>query len=128
MLFDSDIVIWASRGDFAAANMIDSDTRRSISIVGVMEILQGARSILDMRFTQQYLREIGFRVVPLSERIGDTAATLIEEHALSGGLRVVDALVAATAMATGDVLATANTRHFRTIPSLELRAFRPSSA
>jgi predicted nucleic acid-binding protein len=54
------------------------------------------------------------------------AATLMEEHALPHGLQVADALIAATARETMSVLATGNVRHFRVIPRLELKAFRPS--
>jgi predicted nucleic acid-binding protein len=125
MMFDSDIVIWHTRGSLEAAAWIDSSPDRAISIVTVMEILQGARSKADMRSIHQSLNDMAFRILPLSERIGATAADLIEAHALSHGLRLEDALIAATAIDGGEVLATSNVRHFHAIRGLEVKAFRP---
>jgi predicted nucleic acid-binding protein len=125
MMFDSDVVIWQTRGSLEAAAWIDSSPDRAISIVTVMEILQGSQSKVDMRNIQQSLHDMAFRIVPLTERIGATAADLIEAHALSDGLRLEDALIAATAIEAGKVLATSNVRHFRAIRGLEVRAFRP---
>jgi len=48
----------------------------------------------------------------------------VEEHALKDGLQVADALIAATAREHGLILATGNVRHFRSIPTLSLKAFR----
>jgi predicted nucleic acid-binding protein len=53
--------------------------------------------------------------------------TLIEEHALLAGLHLEEALIAATAMEAGEVLATSNFRHFRVIHRLESKAFHPSA-
>ena len=125
MMFDSDVLIWATRGNLEAAALINSAPDRSMSIVSVMETLQGARSVLDIRIVKQSLNELGLRILPLSERIGYLAAALIEEYALPNGLRVDDALIAATAMEAGEVLATGNLRHFQPVRSLEIKAFRP---
>jgi len=64
----------------------------------------------------------------LSESIGQRAAALIERHALSDGLQLADALIAATAIEYGEKLATGNARHFRSIRNLELHAFKPRGA
>jgi predicted nucleic acid-binding protein len=98
---------------------------RSISIVVLMEVLQGARSKQDMRIIKESLYSLRFRVLPLSESIGHTAAALIDEHAHSAGLHLEDALIAATAIDAGEVLATANTRHFGPIRGLAVKTFRP---
>jgi predicted nucleic acid-binding protein len=125
MIFDSDVVIWASRGDSEAAAWIDTAAEPGMSIVTLMEVLQGARSTTEMRQTRQLIRVLQFRVLPLTEAIGEAAVGLIEEHALSSGLQLADALIAATALDAGEVLATGNARHFRAIRRLELKAFRP---
>jgi len=53
------------------------------------------------------------------------AIDLLDQHAASHGLRVVDALIAATAIESDALLATANLKHYRVIPRLDLLAFRP---
>jgi predicted nucleic acid-binding protein len=126
VIFDSDVLIWFYRGDENAKELIDATADRATSIVSVMELLQGARSKAEMKTTQEFIRNAGLRVIPLNEQIGHLAAAFIEEHALSGGLRIEDALIAATARDSGEVLATANVRHFRPIRNLQLKAFRPA--
>ncbi len=124
MIFDTDVLIWALRGDPGAARIIDAATDRGLSIVSFMELLQGARSKLEVRRIQESLVQLRFSILPLSESIGSTAAALIEQHALTHGMQVADALIAATAVRSGQALCTANTKHFRPMKGLPLIAFR----
>ena len=126
MIFDTDVLIWFLRGDRRAADLIESQPSREMSIVSLMELFQGARSRSELKVIRRFLQESGFRVIPLNEPVSHLAATLIEEHAQSSGLQVADALIAATAREAGSALATANVRHFRAIPGLELKAFHPA--
>jgi len=128
VIFDSDVLIWASRGDAEAIALVNSTRDRAVSIVTVMEILQGVRSKLEMRTTKQFFHQMNFRILPLSESIGHVTAGLIEEHAMSHGLRLVDALIAATARESGETLATGNVRHFRSIADLDVKPFRPRAS
>jgi hypothetical protein len=52
-----------------------------MAIVSLMELLQGARSKPEARQIQKSLRQLHFRILPLSEAIGAIAATIIEQHA-----------------------------------------------
>jgi hypothetical protein len=63
----------------------------------------------------------------ISEPVSHLAATLMEEFSTRAGLHVTDALIAATARETAETLVTGNVRHFRAIPQLELKAFRPAA-
>lgn len=128
MIFDSDVLIWFLRGDPGAGEVVDSAPERAISIVTLMEVLQGARTAAEMRTTRELFHKRGFRIVPLSHSIGHIAAGLIEEHAISHGLRLVDALIAATARESGETLATGNVRHFRSIADLDVKPFRPRAS
>jgi predicted nucleic acid-binding protein len=128
LIFDSDVLIWFARGDETAARLVDSEPARGLSAVALMELLQGARSQAEMKQTRQFLAEQQFRVLPLTESIGYRAVSLIEQFAHSDGLRVADAIIAATALEYGARLATANERHFRMIAGLTLRRLRRSSA
>src|SRR5258708_2750505 len=108
MIFDTDVLVWFSRREPVARSLVDTDTDRSLSIVTLMELLQGARSKLEMKEIRSFIREFDFTVLPLSESIGDVAAALIEEYAHSTGLRLEDALIAATAREQSEVLVTGN--------------------
>jgi predicted nucleic acid-binding protein len=125
MIFDTDVLIWASRGNEKAARLIDSSPDRALAIVSLMELVQGARSRLEVRQIQQSLRRLGFQILPLSETIGSTAAALIEEHSLAHGIEVADALIAATAIESGHPLCSGNAKHFRPIRGLSRLAFHP---
>jgi predicted nucleic acid-binding protein len=128
MIFDTDVLIWFLRGDSLAARLVDSGANRKISIVSLMELIQGAKSRREGNTIRRFLRELNFDVIPISEGISYVAASLIEEHSPSDGLQVADALIAATAREAGEVLATGNVRHFRGIAGVTLKAFRHGSA
>jgi predicted nucleic acid-binding protein len=126
MLFDTDVLIWFFRGDPGAAEAIESQPDRAVSIVSLMELFQGARSQAEIRVIRRFFPDAGFRVNPVNESISHLAATLVEEHALKDGLRVADALIVATARQTDSVMVTGNVRHYRKIPGVEVKAFRPA--
>ena len=125
MIFDTDVLIWATRGNRRAARSIDAAANRELSIISLMELLQGARSKLEIRQIQQSLRQLQFRILPLSESIGTSAAALIEQHAMAHGIQLADALIAATALDSDLPLCTGNAKHFRPIRNLSRVAFRP---
>ncbi len=127
MVFDTDVLIWLFRGNSKAVELIESQADRAVSIISLMELVQGARSRAEIKEIRGFFQANGFRIFPLNESISHLAATLTEEHALKDGLQVADALIAATARETGEVLATGNVRHFRPIAGLELKAFRAVS-
>ncbi len=125
MIFDTDVLIWASRGNAKAARAIDSAPDRALAIVSLMELVQGARSTLEVRQIRQSLARLGFRILPLSDSIGWSAAAIIEQHALTHGIQVADALIAATAIESGHPLCTGNAKPFRPIRGLSRVAFHP---
>lgn len=125
MLFDADILIWALRGNLKADKVISSTSERFTSVVNYMEVIRGIRNKAELRSVRAFLRKTGFVVLPLSEAIGHRATFYIEEHSLSVKLSVEDALVAATAVEHQLPLCSANDKHFRQLPELELKVFRP---
>ena len=125
MILDSDVLIWFLRRETTAKHLIDSSENRAISVVSLMELLQGAKSKHEMMLIRSLIADTGFRVLPLEESIGEAALVLIEEHASSNGLQLADALIAATAIKAGEVLATGNVRHFRPIRALHVKPFHP---
>ncbi len=125
MLFDTDVFIWVQRGNANAARMVDAAAERHVSVQTYMELLQGARDKREQKLNKDFLRDMGFAILPLTQNIGLRAAVYIEHYALSSGLRAGDAIVAATAVETGLPLATSNVKHFRAIAGLELHPLKP---
>jgi len=90
-----------------------------------MELLQCAHSKKQQQITRDYLYEFNFETIPLSENIGHRAAIYIEEYSMQNGLRAGDAIIAATAIENRLTLVTSNQKHYKIIPDLELRIFKP---
>ena len=128
MIFDTDVLIWCFRGDSNAEAAVESCLDRTASIVSIMEMLQGARSKSEIQLIRGFIPFISLEVIPINESISYVAARLIEEHTLAAGLELPDALIAATACERGATLMTGNVRHFRSIPLLDIKPFRPSTA
>ena len=125
MLFDTDVLIWVLRGSAKAAGFVDEIRDRHISIVTLMELLQGARDRRETRLIKTFVADLGFRTLPLTENIGHRAVVYMEEHGLSCGLRVADALIAATAAENTLTLCSGDRSHYRAISELVLKTFRP---
>ena len=128
MLFDTDVLIWALRGSQAAADEIDGDESRFISAVNYMELMQGARSKREQTMIKQFLNELDFKVLPITEAISHRATIFIEEHALRSGIQLADALVFATSCEHSLTLCSANQKHFRSIQSLDSKVFKPKKS
>ena len=125
MLFDTDVLIWALRGSKKAAEEIDADENRFISAVNYMELMQGARNKREQTMIKQFLNELDFTVLPITEAVSHRAMIFIEEHALRSGIQLADALVFATACEHSLTLCSANQKHFQSIQSLDAKVFKP---
>lgn len=125
MIFDTDIFIWIQRGNRKAASLVEREEDRFISVQTYLELLQGAENKQQHEYTRQFLKDFGFRTIPLSGNIGHRATVYIEEYSLSHGLRAGDALIAATAAESNIVLCSSNAKHFKPIKDLKLKVFHP---
>jgi predicted nucleic acid-binding protein len=125
VLFDTDILIWAEKGNTKAIDLIEASEERFISVQSHMELIQGARAHSDIENVKSFLSDAEFHVLPLTENIGHRALIYVEEYALSSGIRSGDAIIAATAVENNVVLTTSNQKHFRAVRDLKLRVFHP---
>ena len=125
MIFDTDIFIWIERGNAKAARLIEREDERFISVQTYLELLQGAANRKQHEYTKQFLKDFGFKTLPLSGNIGHRATVYIEEYSLSHGLRAGDALIAATATENNMALCSSNAKHFKPITDLKLKVFHP---
>lgn len=126
ILIDSDVLIWYFRGNSKAGKLIDDLIASAISSVVYMELLQGMRNRRELNIFKAFIRERGIECLPMTPEITSRAVYFIELFSLSHGLRMADALIAATADIHGETLLTANDVHYRMIPSLTLQVFRPN--
>jgi predicted nucleic acid-binding protein len=125
MLYDTDILIWIQRGHEKAARLIEKDAEKCLSIQSYMELLQGAKNKAEQKSIRDFIYSFDFSILPLSENIGHRALIYVEEYSLSSGMRSADALIAATAIEYNVNLVSANTKHFKAVKELQLKAFRP---
>ncbi len=125
MLIDSDVLIWLTRGHEGAATRLKFIAPWRISAVTYIELAQGCRNKAELAQVKKGLAISQTEILPISEAISDRAVMLIDQYALSHGLLLADALIAATALEHGIVLLTANMKHFSAIENLTVDAFVP---
>ncbi len=123
MIFDTDVMIWAFRGNDKALDAIDRAVMRSISAVTYMELLQGVRNKAEMLSMKRFLSTLGFATLPVTAEISTRAIAIMEEMTLKSNLGVCDALIFATALESGDRLLSGNAKHFKEVPLLDAMAF-----
>lgn len=124
MLFDTDVLIWFTRGHIGAAQEIDRAERRYISVQTAMEFLQGSTRSAILKARRSFFHDFNFEILPLTPNIGHRALVYIEERALSGGLRSADALIAATAVENDLILCSAIAKHFKSLKELKLKILK----
>ena len=125
MLFDTDIFIWAQRGNSKAARLLEREPFRFLSVQTYLELLQDARNKAEQRIAKAFLADLHFTILPLTEAVGHRAMVYIEEYGLTNGLRAGDALIAATATENNLTLMSGNGKHFKPIHGLRLKIFTP---
>ena len=125
MIVDTDVLIWASRGNARAAKTLEQGEGFRLSAVTYMEVVQGVRNKQELRDFQKALRLWSAEVVHIGEPVSQQAMFLVERYGLSHSLYLADALVAATAIHHGEPLFTGNAKRYAAIPDLELLEFSP---
>ncbi|MGH9395716.1 MAG: type II toxin-antitoxin system VapC family toxin [Terriglobia bacterium] len=127
LILDSDILIWFLRKNPTAIAFIDGIplAERNISTASYLEVLYGCRDKNDLSGWRHFVSRSLAEVVPLTETISRLAEQLMERYVLARRLGLGDALIAATALARGESLATGNLKHFMFIPGLAVKPFRP---
>lgn len=123
VLVDTDVLIWHLRGHPSATRRLDQLPNLTVSAITWMELLQGVRNRAEMLALQKSFEMRKATRLPLTPAVTDRAIALMEGFALSHGLQVADALVAATALESAFKLLTGNARHFAAIAELEVEHF-----
>ena len=125
LLVDTDVLIWLLRGRDSARAALCASASVEVSAVTYMELVQGVCNKTELRMLRRTVGLSGWRILPLTEAIGQRATLYLESFGLSHGLRLADALIAATAVEAGSTLLTANAKHYRCVSDLSLARFTP---
>ncbi len=123
LIFDTDILIWYFRGKREARSLLENVSRenRWISSLTFMELLQGCRNQDESVQVQAFISENISTILHPKTSISEHAIHLISQFSLSHGLRVIDAIIASSALLHRAVLVTGNNKHFRFVPALETK-------
>ena len=125
MLIDTDVLIWCLPGNPRAIKALDEIELRFISQITRMELIVGCRDKSEITLLKRFLSDGNFRIIPLSQEIGNRADLYLEEKHLSHGVGLPDAMIAATASLQGKPLLTGNAKHFRCFQDITLKRFTP---
>lgn len=125
MILDSDVLIWELRGNTKAQKIIHANIPFSISVVTYIEVVQGMRNKAELnRFIRQ-LANWNVAIIQINKDISTRAMIYIEEYFLSYSMELADALIAATCVNNSEILLTANEKHYKHIPNIQLKRFSP---
>jgi predicted nucleic acid-binding protein len=125
MLIDSDVLVWMTRGQASAIARLEAVQPWRISAVTYIELAQGCRNKAELAQMKHGLRMQATQILPIDVAITQRAMSLIDQYALSHGLQLADALIAATALQHGLTLLTANAKHFGAVATLLIEVFTP---
>ena len=123
MIVDSDVLIWASRGNIKAATLLHTMDEVLISAITYMEVVQGTRNKRELNAFKKALKLWNARVVPVTETISYHAMFFVESYCLSHSVCLADGLIAATAKKLGTPLLTGNVKHYSVLPGIEVEPF-----
>ncbi len=118
ILCDTTVLIQLLRGNEKIKSQLDylGDERLAISNITQAEIVQGARK-RELNDVKEALSL--FKKYPLTEEISNIFDNLMFLYAVTHGLRIPDALIAATVLSNNLRLFTDNKQDFTFIPNLK---------
>ena len=124
MIFDSDVLIWFFRGNENAKKIVRGNIPFSISAVSYMELLQGALNKQELLGIKKFLEKSETKIIPMNEEITHRAMEYVENYALSDSMELADALIASTVIENNETLCTANGKHYKCVPDLQMDLFK----
>jgi len=125
LIIDTDVLIWYLRGNEKAKKVVEGSVPFKISAVTYMELLQGMKNKEEYRIFQKQMQRWETEIVQIDREISSRAIFYIQEYSLSHSMMLGDALIAATIVQMGETLLTANDKHYKYIPNIEIKRFEP---
>ena len=90
-----------------------------------MELLQGMKNKDELRVFQKQMQKWDTEIIQVDREISSRAIFYLQEYSLSHSMMLGDALIAATIVQLGEILLTANDKHYKYIPNIEIKRFEP---
>jgi len=125
LIIDTDVLIWYLKGNRSAKIVVDSNLPFSVSSVTYMELIQGMRDKKEFQKFQKQFKKWKTDIIHIDQDISARSVFYVQEYSLSHSMMLADALIAATAVQNSEVLLTANDKHYRYIPNIEVKKFIP---
>ena len=125
MIIDTDVLIWYLRGNEASKKTVESNIPFSISVVTYIELVQGMKNKEEMKKFQKQIQKWNVNIIQIDKEVSSRAMFYIQEYGLSHSMMFADGLIAATVVQNGEILLTANDKHYKFIPTIELKKFIP---
>lgn len=96
ILIDSDVLIWFTRGHVGAKARLMQINPRGCQPLPIWSLLRAVVAKMNLQRVKRGLAAQQTQILPLTAAVSQRAMDLIEAHALADGLRLADALIAAT--------------------------------
>jgi predicted nucleic acid-binding protein len=125
LIIDTDVLVWELRGNKKAQNVIHDNMSFSISVITYLELIQGMRDKKEMNNFIKQLSKWNVKIIQINNDISTRAMIFIEQYALSHSMELADSLIAATCINESEMLLTANDKHYRHIPNIQIKKFIP---
>jgi predicted nucleic acid-binding protein len=125
LIVDTDVIIWFLRGNERSRKVIYQNIPFSISVITYMELIQGMKDKAEFRIFQKQMQRWSTEIIQIDREISSRAMFYIQEYSLSHSMMLADALISATVVQTNEVLLTANEKHYKFIPNIEVVKFVP---
>jgi predicted nucleic acid-binding protein len=125
LIIDTDVLIWYLKGNNSAKDIVDANIPFSVSSVTYMELIQGMRDKKEFQTFQKQFRKWKTEVIHIDQDISSRAVFYVQEYALSHSMMLADSLIAATVVQNSETLITANDKHYRFIPNIDVIKFSP---
>lgn len=123
MIIDTDVLIWYLRGSTKAKEVVEAAIPFSVSAVTYMELVQGMKDKSEFRRFQKAFKSWNIDIIHIDREISSRATFYVQEYHLGHSMMMADALIAATVVQESDTLITANDKHYRHIPNIDLKKF-----
>jgi predicted nucleic acid-binding protein len=125
LIIDTDVIIWELRGNIKAQKIIHENIPFNVSVVTYIELVQGMRDKKEMNNFIKQLSKWNVRILQINNDISTRAMIYIEQYSLSHSMELADSLIGATCINESELLLTANDKHYRHIPNIQIKKFIP---